>query len=253
VRLHLSTKKPVPWAERKTAVRHAWTTPFWMAEWCWEWAAYFLSNWMFLRVLDYVRGLGVIVAVIFYFAESGDRVKQRHYQAWQVINTAQGKGGNGGRIEALQELNADGVSLVGVNLESAFLQGLHIEKGHLTRSNFSSADARNAVLAFSDLSYASMQSTNLRECSCSGVSLEATDLNGADLSGTNLSNADLTAAILDNVDLQNADVRDTQWKKIKSLKQANIGGIRNAPDGFVEWALKNGAIQTLSNASPSKP
>ncbi len=39
------------------------------------------------------------MAVIFYFSESGDRLKQKHYQAWQVINTAQGKGGSGGRIE----------------------------------------------------------------------------------------------------------------------------------------------------------
>ena len=48
-----------------------------------------------------------IGAVIFYFTESGDRRKQKHYHAWQVINTAQGKNGSGGRIEALQELNED--------------------------------------------------------------------------------------------------------------------------------------------------
>jgi hypothetical protein len=28
-------------------------------------------------------------------SEAGDRKKQKHYQAWQVINTAQGKGGSG--------------------------------------------------------------------------------------------------------------------------------------------------------------
>ena len=69
-----------------------------------------------------------LIAVIFYFADSGNRRKQKHYQAWPVINTAQGKGGSGGRIEALQELNADHVSLIGIEASGAFLQGLSIRR-----------------------------------------------------------------------------------------------------------------------------
>jgi len=60
----------------------------------------------------------VLIVAIFYVAGSGSRVKMRHYQAWQVINTAQDKGGSGGRIEALQELNADKVSPVGVDVSA---------------------------------------------------------------------------------------------------------------------------------------
>ena len=56
----------------------------------------------------------MLLAVVSYFSESKDRIKQKHYQAWQVINSAQGKGGSGGRIDALEELHADGVPLVGV-------------------------------------------------------------------------------------------------------------------------------------------
>jgi hypothetical protein len=111
MRLHLRTKRPIPWSQSKKSIKHAWTIPFMAVEWLCEWIAYFLSNWTFLQILDYVRGFGVIVIVVFYFYDSGNRVKQRHYQAWQVINTAQGKGGNGGRIEALEELNEDHVSL----------------------------------------------------------------------------------------------------------------------------------------------
>ena len=55
--------------------------------------------------------------------ESKDRIKQKHYQAWQVINSAQGKGGSSGRIDALEELHQDGVLLVGVDVSDAFLQG----------------------------------------------------------------------------------------------------------------------------------
>ena len=104
----------------------------------------------------------MLVAVIFYFSESGDRVKQRHYQAWQVINTAQGKGGSGGRIEALQELNADKVPLVGVDVSSAFLQGLKLEQANLGRADFSAADLRNSKLMGADFTFANLESANLR-------------------------------------------------------------------------------------------
>src|SRR5437867_1787758 len=36
--------------------------------------------------------------------------KASNYQAWTVVNSAQGKGGSGGRIDALQDLNGNGVS-----------------------------------------------------------------------------------------------------------------------------------------------
>jgi hypothetical protein len=68
----------------------------------------------FFEVLEYLGVFSVLIAIVFYFSEAGDRRKQKHYQAWQVINTAQGKGGSGGRIEALQELNIDRIPLVGV-------------------------------------------------------------------------------------------------------------------------------------------
>ena len=87
-----------------------------------------LSRWSFLEVLEYLGSFSILIAVIFYFSESGDRLKQKHYQAWQVINTAQGKGGSGGRIEALQELDEDGVPLVGVDVSGAFLQGFACRK-----------------------------------------------------------------------------------------------------------------------------
>src|SRR5262244_242040 len=97
----------------------------------------------FSEILEYLGSFSVLIAVIFYFHDSGNRVKQRHYQAWQVINTAQGKGGSGGRIEALQELNADSVPLVGVDVSGAFLQGVQLPHAHLLRANFENADARD--------------------------------------------------------------------------------------------------------------
>jgi hypothetical protein len=220
--------------------------PFVAFEWLLEWVAFALSNWTLLEVLEYLGSFSVLVAVIFYFAESGDRVKQRHYQAWQVINTAQGKGGSGGRIEALQELNADRVPLVGVDVSSAFLQGLNLSKADLMRSDFSSADLRNSNLAGVDFTLADLNSANLRGATLDGAKFVEADLRNSDLMGASLVGADLTGARLDDADLRGTDLKDAKWQQVKSVKGANVAGVKNAPAGFVDWALKNGAVEQAS-------
>jgi hypothetical protein len=79
--------------------------PLAIVEWWLSWVAYLLSNWAFLEVLEYAGTFSILVVLVLYFIERPDRIKQKDYQAWQAINTAQGKGGSGGRIEALEELN----------------------------------------------------------------------------------------------------------------------------------------------------
>src|SRR4029077_6623927 len=133
--------RPEPWASRRKRVEHSWMLPFVKLERGWEWLPFFLGHWKFLEVLEYMSSLSILFAVLSYFSESGDRLKQKHYQAWQVINTAQGKGGSGGRIEALQELDADGVPLVGVDVSGAFLQGVRLPNAGLTRANLNAVDA----------------------------------------------------------------------------------------------------------------
>ena len=234
--------RPAPWNVRKQSSAHKWTLPFIALEWIWEWVAFALSNWTFLEVLEYLGSFSVLVAVILYFSESGDRIKQRHYQAWQVINTAQGKGGSGGRIEALQELNEDKVPLVGVDVSSAFLQGVHLKSANLLRSNFSAADLRNSDLSHCNFTLANLGSANFRGAILDHTTFAQADLRNADLNGSSLADADLSGAILDDADLRSGDLSNVQWQNLKSIVRANIAGIRNAPQGFVEWAMKNGAI-----------
>jgi len=230
----------------KGRVKYRWIVPFVAFEWVWEWVAFGLSNWRFLEVLEYLGRFSVLVAVIFYYRESGDRIKQRHYQAWQVINTAQGKGGNGGRIEALQELNADKVPLVGVDVSSAFLQGLKLEGANLLRADFSAADLRGSDLKAADFTNADLHSANLRGSNLENASFGDANMNDVDLWRSNLEGARLDGADLGGADLRFADLRNIAWKQLKSVKMANIAGVKNAPAGFVEWALKNGAVQTAS-------
>jgi len=209
-----------------------------------DWVAFVLSRWTFLDVLEYLEGFSVLIAVIFYFSESGDRLKQKHYQAWQVINTAQGKGGSGGRIEALQELNRDGVPLVGVDVSGAFLQNAHLEKARLLRSNFSAADVRDANFNFADFSDADLRTGNFRGSHLRGASFQRADLQDADLTGADLTGADLSGATLTNADLSNTSLSNLKWRDLGSVKNANIYGVKGAPDGFISWAKQHGAVQS---------
>ena len=67
--------------ERFTRVKHAkrpipfatYELPFHAIEWVWQWTAHYLSHWAFLEVLEYIGSFSVLIAVIFYFVESGDR------------------------------------------------------------------------------------------------------------------------------------------------------------------------------------
>jgi hypothetical protein len=226
----------------------AWLVPLVAFEWAFEWLAYLLSRWSFLEVLEYLGSFSILVAVIFYFSESGDRLKQKHYQAWQVINTANGTGGSGGRIEALQELNVDGVPLVGVSVSGAFLQAINLSKARLHRSDFSSADARNSRFEAADLSDANLRSANFRDANLSDADLQNAELNDGDFCRANLTGVDLSGANLEGAELGSADVRNVKWQQVKSVKGTNIRGLRNPPDGFVAWATQHGAITSESQS-----
>jgi Pentapeptide repeats (9 copies)/Pentapeptide repeats (8 copies) len=242
--VHAARKRPDDWKTLKERVSHGWAIPFVAFEWVWEWVAFGLSNWRFLEVLEYLGSLSVLIGVIFYFSESGDRIKQRHYQAWQVINTAQGKGGSGGRIEALHELNDDHVSLVGVDVSSSYLRGVMLRHADLTRADFSAADVRDSDLDGSNCEVADFHSANFRNANLSNVSFVEANLNDTDLVSSNLGGSDFEDADLSRADLRHADLRDIRWQKIGQIKGANIADVRNAPEDFTSWALQHGAIQS---------
>jgi uncharacterized protein YjbI with pentapeptide repeats len=205
-----------------------------------------LVEWVgFLEVLEYLGTLSLLLAVVSYFSESKDRIKQKHYQAWQVINSAQGKGGSGGRIDALEELHADGVPLVGVDVSGAFLQGIELGRANLLRANFRAADVRGGDLEGAQMQYVDLASANFRDADLQNADLRNATLQDADLA--NLSEADLAGANLAKADLRNSDFRNTKWQKIEGIKLANVFGIKNAPARFLTWATQNGAISTESD------
>jgi len=238
--------RPKPWQE-VAAESRSWTRVFRHFEWYTSWVAWALGNWAFLDVLDHLGTFSVLIAVIFYFSESGDRKKQRHYQAWQVINTAQGKGGSGGRIEALQELNADHVSLIGVDAGTAFLQGIHLSDANLSRCDLHASDLRGSNFTNSLFTFCIMNDANLRGATLSGAKMENVNLNGADLNGASMQNVTLSGANLDEVDLRGADLENVHWAGIGSIRLANLAGVKNAPPEFLKFASEHGAVSLESD------
>jgi Pentapeptide repeats (8 copies) len=250
--IYTERKRPDPLSHYHREAGHPILVPLHSLEWACRWLVYWLSGWAFLEVLEYVGTLSVFFAVISYFAESGDRIKQKHYQAWQVINTAQGKGGAGGRIDALEELDQDGVPLVGVDVSDAFLQGIDLEGADLGRSNFSSADIRGGSFKAARLEFANFASANIRNGNFQNTDFRNATFQDADLQGANLEGADLAGADLSKVDLRNADLRNIRWSTIANLKLANIFGVKNSPPEFESWALQKGAVSIKSDEEWSK-
>jgi uncharacterized protein YjbI with pentapeptide repeats len=235
-------RRPKAWDEHVLKPKQRWLRPFFAIEWVWHWLAYLLGNWAFLEVLEYCGTFSILLGVILYFAESGDREKQKHYQAWQVINTAQGKGGSGGRKEALQELASDRIDLVGVDVSDAFLQRVQLRNANLARASFRSCDLREASFEGANLAWADFSSANLRYGSLARANLRHAMFTDSDLNGCTLAAADCQAVDFSRADLRNCDLRDLQWKQIAAVKLANLFGAKNLPDGFFAWALQKGAV-----------
>ena len=158
---------------------------------------------------------GVIVTVALslgrYVWEAPKREKLAHYEAWQMINSATGQKTSGGRIDALQDLVKDKVSLQGLNTSGANLEGIKLQNADLRNANFHNAILRNANLigaslrnaVFDDVvAYNNKVSLGLFHGNYLEASLHVTDLRGAKLRG-----ADLRGAIFGDAELRGADLR----------------------------------------------
>lgn len=170
--------------------------------------------------------------------------------------------------------NLSQADLRGANLHGVDLHGTNLRRADLSQADLSQADLRSA-----DLIQANLEGANLREADLTYACLREADLDRADLRGANLKGAELFRANLEGADLSAADLRDTsfhwadlanadllgaKWEKreipadadvdveqlhrnnvifVKEISKVNIWGIKNPPDGFKEWALKNAAVE----------
>jgi hypothetical protein len=142
--------------------------------------------------------------VALYWYEMPQRAKQAQYQAWEIINGAKGQTGEGGRINALQDLLAYKVPLESVDISNAFLSGINLPKSNLSKANLSKANLSEANLSGANLNKTNLGKANLRKANFREVNLLYAKLNDADLK-----NADLTNTDLGETDFTGADLRDT--------------------------------------------
>jgi len=206
--------------------------------------------------------------VVLWFWEADDRKKQSHYRAWELINSAQGSTGDGGRRDALQDLNEDHIDMSAAPLAEAYLRYVQLPRAILNEANLTKADLTGANLTGIELIEAKLIETKLIGTDLAGADLaeadltnadltqieqisrtklplplsnianlgmyryiRSTNLTGADLTWANLTNADLTGANLTNADLTEANLTNADLTNA-NLTLANLTGANLSEDNW---------------------
>ena len=191
-----------------------------------------------INLFGNAESIAIGSAAVVFFLEIPERKKRNQYEAWQIINSALGQTGNGGRVQALEDLNRDGVALEGVSAPKADLSGVDLSRGRLARANFSGTQLDMAILRGADLRFANLRKANLR----------GADLRGADLRCVNLSEADLSEADLRGTKLNNADLRKVSLYRA-NLREAALDGANLSHANLHKADLRN---SFLSHANLSE-
>lgn len=149
-----------------------------------------LRNSALFKIIEFLGLILLTLAALSYISQGHERQKIGRYQAWQTINSAQGKAGNGGRIEALEYLNGDRASLAGVNADKAYLVQIDLANANLAKASFREANLQQAKLQGANLQQANLQQANLQ-----AVNLKQTDIEAADFrKAKNLKTAQIKSA-----------------------------------------------------------
>ncbi len=157
----------------------------------------------------------------------------------------------------LRNAHLEGAVAGGVNVRKAQIGGANLREARLHNANLEEIDSAeapvdmlNAKLVQASLRGARLRNARLEECDF----LQA-DFTGCDLSEAVLLRANMKGAVMNEVILERADLSELQnWEEIASFRNAKIGGIRNAPAGFREWAVTQGALEAMADAqADAKP
>ena len=178
-------------------------------------------------LLQNVEVTAIVAALIVYLKEVPERKAQRHYEAWQVIDSAATAkvATSYARKQALEDLNRDGVSLRKINIAGADLEGINLQQADLCDANLNGANLggatllianlrgatliganlNNSILEHAKLSFVNLGSTSCRDAKLSYACLRRAYLRGVDLTNAKLTHARLNEAFLGETNLTNAD------------------------------------------------
>ena len=124
-----------------------------------------------VKILELIGKFGLVIAAATYLFEipaqlqaREDALKAKRYQAWALINSAQGSAADGGRLEALQDLNEDGVDLARAPLAKAFLVSINLPRANLLGADLTDADLTRALLTESTRSNWTRRADQTQSC-----------------------------------------------------------------------------------------
>ena len=222
-----------------------------------------ISEFLSLITVENIEGFSILVVANLYLLESRDRKQKKHYEAWQVVDSAAAAKvpTSYARIKALQDLNEDGVSLYSLdlpkadlrninlrgadlrettlpgvifknaNLENANLENANLTAADLTDANLTNANLKGVNFKLADLTRANLTNANLSKANLSKANLADGELSGVNLFEANLAGTNLTNANLGKANLKGARLRETQ-RQGADFKGANLKGA-TMPDGSV--------------------
>lgn len=203
----------------------------------------YLENSLLAKVLDKVEAISILLALGYFIVNIESQQTRSNYEAWQVINSAEGQGGNGGRVRALEDLNKDEEALAGLTANNADLTGVQLPWADLARARLKNtilneSDLRNADLTNADLCGAELVDANLTEANLSGANLSDSDVTQAKfieakLIGTKLCRAKLVEADFSDADLSDADLTNA------NLKRANFENAILSRTNFQDVVINN--------------
>ena len=147
------------------------------------------------HLFEDIESLSILAGLILFVLNIPEQQKRSQYEAWQVINSAKGQKGSGGRIQALQDLNDDNQSLAGLTADDADLTEIDLQGADLSRAN--------------------LKNTKLDKANFCDTLLFQARLNGATLCDANLTGANLTRADLTNTNLSGAKFNDDRLVNAK--------------------------------------
>ena len=126
---------------------------------------------------------------------------------------------------ASSEMNAEFGPRYGeaADLREVDLRGKDLSDKWLTEIAFHRADLAEADLRRSNLAYAEMNDANLSGANVSGANMYCVDLRGANLEGL------------------------LGWRGALGWIVANLYNVRNAPRGFVDWAISEAGSVSLAD------
>ena len=150
------------------------------------------------------------------------------------------------------------IALHGFDIGDKELRGVNLYSANIDRCDMTRVDLSGSSLVSANANFSNMVGANLSGVDARGAEFHSADLSGVDLSGSTLTGAGFDHAILLGANLMEVDLSGANlmfanleevenWRLIEDIRCANIYGV-NAPSGFRNWAIGQGALKYDSDS-----